>query len=74
LAFLAFDRWHADLYGSGDDSKEAVPWISLGIDRGAGLKDSGDCVRGYLVDQLGLKTLEERMRAQKCDELSPSHP
>src|SRR6516225_8339150 len=62
---LAFDRRHADLYDSADDGKEAVPWISLAIDHGAGLHDPGDCVRAYLVDQLGLKPLEERMRAQK---------
>ena len=50
---------------AGDDGKEAVPWISLAIDR-AGLHDASDCVRAYLVDQLGLKSLEERMRTQKC--------
>src|SRR6516162_7194240 len=62
---LAFDRRHADLYSSGDDCKEAVPWISLPIDHGAGLHDPGDGVRAYLVDQLGLMALEERVRAQE---------
>src|SRR6516164_6642868 len=62
---LAFDRRHADLYSSGDDGKEAVPWISLAIDHGARLHHSDDRVRADLVDQLGLKSLEERMRAQE---------
>jgi hypothetical protein len=46
---LAFNRRHADPYGSNDNGKEAVPWIPLGVDHGAGLHDAGDCVRAYLV-------------------------